>query len=197
MANNKKNNNNSNNKKNEKKDNVKIESKKTVNTNIKKESKKIEKVSNGIDDSFSHILGVAAFIVVIFTLFYFLSAYISRESRDTEEEETSISYSDIILGRSFDMSDEKYYVLYYDQSNEDLVNDYSSIIGGYSSIETPLYVVDMSSAFNKKFSSDSSNRDAESAEDLKINGSTLILFNNKKIENYYEGDEEIKEVLSK
>ena len=165
--------------------------------NNKKESKKIEEVSSGINDSFTRILGVAAFIVVIFTFFYFLSAYITRESREEDKEETSISYKDIVLGRSFDMGDEKYYVLYYDKSNEEIADDYSSLINGYSSPEIPMYVVDMSSAFNKSFSSDSSNKDAVAAKDLKINGSTLILFNDKKIENYYEGDEEIKEVLSK
>ena len=58
-----------------------------------------------------------------------------------------------------------------------------------------IYYVDMSNALNKKFASDTGNSSATKADELKINGPTLIRFANNKIVEYVEGVEKIADYL--
>ena len=51
-----------------------------------------------------------------------------------------------------------------------------------------LYTVDMNEAFNKEYISESSNRKANNAGELKISGTTLIHFKDNKIVEYLTED---------
>ena len=62
-------------------------------------------------------------------------------------------------------------------------------------VETPLYKVDMSKSENSKFASTTSNKKANNANELKINGKTLIKISNGKIKDYIEGSKNIEEYL--
>lgn len=166
----------------------------------KKEAKKIETVVSNDNDKISNVLLVSACILLIFSIFYGVTVFMTRDSRKTDDKkETTISYYNILLGSSFDKkSDEDYYVIYYDMSDSEIYSTYSQMVGKYrSSGELSLYDVDMSSEFNNSYVSDTSNREATNASELKINGPTLIKFSNGKIAEYYEGDTEISGVLSK
>ena len=59
-----------------------------------------------------------------------------------------------------------------------------------------LYSVDMNDPINTKYKSDSSNPNLTNATELKINGPTLIKFNNKKVEEYIEGTDSIIDYLN-
>ena len=55
----------------------------------------------------------------------------------------------------------------------------------------------MSSAFNKKYKTDGeSNKNPMNVSDFKINGITLIKVENKKIVEYIEGEEAVKNYLN-
>ena len=62
--------------------------------------------------------------------------------------------------------------------------------------DSHIYYVDMNNALNKSFVSDESNSSASSAEELKINGPTLINFADGKIVEYVEGKDRIIDYLS-
>ena len=72
------------------------------------------------------MLIIVLVVIVVLGLFYLLTLYITNknstdDSKDTSaSEETVISYDEIVLGRSFSMDDERYVVLYYDKSDEDI-----------------------------------------------------------------------------
>ena len=60
----------------------------------------------------------------------------------------------------------------------------------------PIYTVDMSSTFNKKYTSDKSNKNVEKLEDLQISGPTLIEFEDGEVTEYIEGEDAIREHLT-
>ena len=104
----------------------------------------------------------------------------------------------VVLGNSFDIDEDNYYVLYYDMSDENLKSSYTNMITTYEEIDThlPIYTVDMSSTFNKKYVSDEANRDVSQVEDLMISGPTLIEFDSSRVVEYVEGKDDIQQKLN-
>ena len=107
---------------------------------------------------------------------------------------SDIKFDEILIGRSFSLSDDTYYVLYYEFEDEEISSDLSSLAYNYrsSSKEISLYTVNMSDAFNSSFLSDESNKDATKASELKISGPTLIKFVDGKISRYVEDMNDIE-----
>jgi len=178
--------------------------KKKKQENQKDNLKKIEKAGSFDSDIWGKVfivLGILCFLCA----FYLLTIYITnKNSTDTtsndkkEAEETVISYDEIMVGRSLDMSDGDYFVLYYDMSDENISGTYSSLVSGYKSKEDHLniYVVDMSSSFNKPYATDKeSNKNPSKASEILVNGPTLIKVSNKQVSDYVEGEESITNYL--
>lgn len=162
---------------------------------------KIESV-NGFDGDVFHIIRVVAIILIVFCLFYGLTVLITKNgdtktTKNTTAKDNSISYTDIMLGRSFSMPEEEYLVLYYDKSNSDLISAFSSAVSNYRGEENSytLYTVDMSNEFNKKYESSESNRLPKDAQELAISGPTLIHFSKGIVVDYLEGKEAILEFI--
>ncbi len=174
--------------------------KKTAKANKKvKTTQNRKEILDSVSDehSLKNIIKCIVIVLAIFGIMYLITLLILKKSSldyiSKEPEKTSIQYSEILVGTSFDKKDKEYLVLYYDRSSDD-AGTYEGFYSDYKAKDEhlPIYYVDMSSTFNKQASSDSSNKDATSAEELKINGATLIRFVNNKIEDYFEGEEEIK-----
>lgn len=177
-----------------------------------KENKNIKKIDGigGLDSEIWSKIFIVIIVFVVLGLFYLLTLYITnKDSKDnnkkdnSSETKTSISYDNILLGSSFSMSDEDYLVIYYDKSNEELSNTYSSLVSNYGmgsegAVDTmKIYTVDMSSAFNKTYiTTEEPNRFASNASELLINGPTLIHFSNHAIAEYMQGEDEITSYLS-
>ena len=170
-----------------------------------KKNKKDEKVIETKDitetklwSSFFIILAVICF----FCLFYLLTLYITRDDSkndpNAEDSEVVISKEKTIVGRSLNMKDGEYYVIFYDGSNEEVTGVYDSLVSNYrtNSPDMSIYYVDMSSSFNKNYAtSEESNKNPNSAADFKINGPTLIKVSDHKVVEYYEGEGAIKNII--
>ncbi|MBQ6135289.1 MAG: hypothetical protein IJI60_03120 [Bacilli bacterium] len=141
-------------------------------------------------------------VVIVFLAFYLLTVYITNsrttKKKNTETEEEKVSSSEILLGRSFAMSDGEYLVLYYDSSKEEastceeLFTNYEASHG-----ENSIYFVDMNRGFNKAHQTEGeSNKNPSSAEELSINGPTLIKVQEKKSVDYIEGIDSITNYLN-
>ena len=120
-----------------------------------------------------------------------------RFDYDTKENVT-FSYDEILLGRSLSMQDDEYLVLLYDKSDEKQSEIYDQLYNDYKNKEEHLsiYYVDMSSGLNKKFSTTGeSNKNPADVSDFLINGPTLIRVNNHIVQDYYEGEENIKSII--
>ena len=170
-------------------------SKSKTRTKKRNESKKIEEVisdDSTLMDKFFIIAGVILFLLC----FYILTVYITNKNSDDTKETTKtveISKDTIILGRSLSMGKGDYYVLYCENY---LMETYNEIINNYSG-ELPIYKVDMSDAFNSKYStSEESNKNPSKVSEFKINGPTLIKVSNKKVVEYIEGEDAIRTNLN-
>lgn len=107
--------------------------------------------------------------------------------------ENKIDYEYINVGTVFNRSDKTYYVMFDDYSTNISYDLYIDSL--LNEVETPLYKVDMSKSENSKFASTTSNKKANNANELKINGKTLIKISNGKIKDYIEGSKNIEEYL--
>ena len=173
---------------------------KSMNKNRKniQTSKEVLKNTSS-DDELKKGIKCVVIVLVIFGLMYLLTVLILKKSSTDyitkDKENTSIQYSEILAGTSFNKKDNEYLVLFYDMSDDD--SKYSSISSDYEAKEEhlPIYYVDLSNVLNKSIVSEESNKDAKNAEELKINGGTLIKFNTEGIIDYIEGEEAISNYL--
>ena len=157
--------------------------------------------NDSFDTNISDKLIVATVILVIFALFYLLTVFITnnhKEKTDDNKDTSTFNYSNIVIGRSFDMKDEDYIVLYYDKNDEEVSSKMQSLVSSYKnkSDHYPIYTVNMGDAINKNKKSDTSNPNAKNIDELAIADSTLIHFSNGSIIDYVEGSDEISSYLS-
>lgn len=174
--------------------------KRKSNQRKSRESKKIESINNYDTDIWTKIF-VAMGVICFLFAFYLLTLYITNKNtnkKKEDKEEVTISTDNIIVGRSLSMSDEDYYVIFYDKGDEEISNTYNEVVSHqkYSGDGKKIYTVDMSSGFNKKYlTTEESNKMPATASEFKINGPTLILVSNHSVSDYIEGEESIKDYL--
>lgn len=172
------------------------------NTKEKNNAKKIEN-SGSFETDFYKILYIVLGVVCVFCLFYLLTVFITNKNSDSsnkkDEDEVSISLDSTIVGRSLSMSEEKYYVLYYETKNEEVADKYNPIVSSYNykndEGHIKLYTVDMSDAINKSYASTESNSAPKVESEIKINGTTLILVEKGNVVDYIEDQNRIEELL--
>ena len=149
--------------------------KKQILKNIEKNTK--DNKSKGEKDVFFKFITTLVVLVLLGILVYFLIGvfytkeidFKSDNKKDTKEDVT-IDNSTITLGQIFDQAEDEYYVLVYD------VNDDKSII--------PIWM--------QVFTSNNSKATIYKV-DLKVKSPTLIKINNKKVSEYIEGEDSIKD----
>ena len=174
----------------------------------KKKTKKIKKVEEVQEEEFVTTLTKklwAVFGILLFLLmFYLLAVHITNKNSDddstkksTTPSEVSISYNDIILGRSLDMSDDDYLVVCYDYRDEEINNTLGSLVSSYRNKEDGLkiYSIDMSSSFNKKYVGENANTNPSNVNDMVINGPTLMKISNHEVVDYIQGQSDIENYL--
>lgn len=177
----------------------------TKNVNKKKKtnqtSKEVLKNSYG-NDELKNGIKCVVIVLVIFAIMYLLTLLILKKASTDyitkDNEKTSIQYSEILAGTSFDKKDNEYLVLFYDMNEDEKEKyTYANLVSNYEAKDEhlPIYYVDLSSALNKSVVSEESNKNAKSAEELKINGATLIKFNTEGIVEYIEGKDSISDYL--
>ena len=170
----------------------------------RKMHEKVDSMPSSFDGNFKQIFIVALVVAVVLVAFYFITVYILSHDTSTSDiinakpAEADIQYQEILAGNSFSIDKDHYYVLYYDMSSDVAKSTYTNMITTYEDMGTqvPIYTVDMSSAFNKKYVSDTSNDSVDDLSDLKISGPTLIEFEDGDVVHYIEGQEAIQEKLN-
>ena len=173
---------------------------KKKNQEAKEQAKKIEEVGE-FNADFKHIFWVVGSIIVFFLVFYLLTVYLTNRgdtsSTSTSVGEGTISYTDIMAGRSFSMPENEYLVVYYDRENTEVLTTLSLAVSGYRAKEEHLtiYTVDMSNSFNKGYVSEEGNPSVANVSELKINGPTLIHFKDGSVSEYIEGQDNVASYL--
>lgn len=166
----------------------------------KKKNNKMEETSNQYN--VKSIIVLIVCVLVVFLGFYLFTLHMTKKSDTSTEEETndevSISYDTILLGQSLSMSDDSYYVLFYDFSDDGTSSIYENLFTNYKSKdEISIYRVDMSSGFNKSYlNEEESNSSPSSISEFSIKGATLMKIENHEVVDYVEGEGNITNLLS-
>lgn len=163
----------------------------------KRERNKKEEVTK--QDEIKSTLKTVAMVLVFLGVMYLMMLGLEKigvfeKGYTAPSHETNLDYEYINIGTVFNRSDKTYYVLFDDYSNNISYNKYVDEVIS-TKLSDPVYKVDMSKNMNSKYKSDEPNREASKADELKINGITLIKINNGKIDMYLTGNEEIEEYI--
>jgi len=174
-------------------------------TNTKKDKKKnvsVPKTKSYLQEKEISNVKKAVILFLIFTVlfvaFYFITVYITNKGSveyitNKSVAEGTISYQEILAGQTFNMSESEYYVLFYDESDEDLKSEITNYITTYKEKEDAisLYTVDYSNGFNKYVVSEEEKTDATNSKELQIKGTTLIKIKDSQISEYTSNYDEI------
>ena len=142
------------------------------------------------------IIIIVVAVVLLVGMYFLTTVILNKDSDDNSKiTENAIQYDEILAGESFNQSEDEYYVIYYDSSNEYSV--ISSLISSYqlNNTETKLYSVDISNGINSKYVTDGKivTKDASS---LRVKDTTLIKFNDSEVSKVITDVNEITRVLN-
>lgn len=152
---------------------------------------------NGLPSEVKKTIIIIVVAVVLLVGMYFLTTVILNKDSDDNSKitENAIQYDEILAGESFNQSEDEYYVIYYDSSNEYSV--ISSLISSYqlNSSDTKLYSVDLADGMNKKYVTDG-NIVTDNASSLRVKDTTLLKFNNGEVSEVITDTNEITSFLN-
>lgn len=164
----------------------------------KRQRNKVKFTSNE-DKAKSTIISIVS-IVGFLALFYLLALGLEKlgvfdEGYNKPIRNTEISYTDILIGETFNREEKEYLVLFdtFGDKTNDVYVEY--MFNKYEKLGT--YKVDMSILPNSKYLSDEVNKKPKTVSDLKINDITLIRIKNGVVAEYLTGSEEISKYLEK
>ena len=161
---------------------------------MKKNNVKIK--SNKLPDEVKRaIIIVIVFVLLLVAMYFLTTKILESDNEDNKVTENAIQYNEILAGSSFNQSEEDYYVIYYDRSDE--YSNYESLISSYqlNSMGTKLYSVDLSSGMNKKYLTEG-NIVTKSANELRVKATTLLRFKDNKVTEVITDTNKIIEFLN-
>ena len=142
------------------------------------------------------IIIIVVAVVLLVGMYFLTTVILNKDSDDNSKiTENAIQYDEILAGESFNQSEDEYYVIYYDSSNEYSV--ISSLISSYqlNSSDTKLYSVDLADGMNKKYVTDG-NIVTDNASSLRVKDTTLLKFNNAEVSEVITDTNEITSFLN-
>ena len=159
--------------------------------------KKCLNSKKGLNDEVKKTIIIIVVAVILLVAMYFLTTFILNND-DTEEEritENTIQYDEILAGQSFNQSDDEYYVIYYDSTDE--YSTIGSLISSYqlNNTDVKLYSVDLSNGMNSKYVTDS-DVVTHNASSLKVKDTTLLRFEDGEVVETITDLDEITEFLN-
>ena len=142
------------------------------------------------------IIIIVVAVVLLVGMYFLTTVILNKDSDDNSKiTENAIQYDEILAGESFNQSEDEYYVIYYDSSNEYSV--ISSLISSYqlNNSDTKLYSVDLADGMNKKYVTNG-NIVTDNASSLRVKDTTLLKFNNGEVSEVITDTNEITNFLN-
>lgn len=165
----------------------------------KQKTKRSISSSNKMDDSVKKVIIIIVCVVLFFGFMYFLTTRIIEKNENTSKKQTSetttIQYDKILAGEAFNQAQEEYFVIFYDESSDDMT--FKSMISTYQSKTdvTRLYSVDLNHGMNKKYKTED-DINTSSPSELKVKTNTLLRFKEGKVTEVITDSDKINEYLS-
>lgn len=191
---------NQNSKSNTKKEKKKIKERENKRKNTTKGKEIMQRIDTTSSKESKKMLLILSVLIVILAVFYLIVSLATGKIKLNETTEAEIQYSEILAGSTFKQNADEYLVLYYDYTMENAA-DYTSLVSTYTQKEESLalYTVDLSRKFNTTYikkDNEESNKNPTTAKELKLSNPTLIKIKDKKVTEYIEGYEQIKNYMS-
>ena len=164
----------------------------------KANKKKIYNAKNNIEygveiKKLAIILGII--ILILGILYLIVSIFITKDfklfsNNKTENTpvESTIQYSEILAGETFNRKESEYYVIFSD-STKNYYQIYKTMMDGQT--DKKIYMVDIKNPLNTAFISDETNPNVQKASDLKVKDNTMIKISNGKNVSYIEDKNQI------
>ena len=172
--------------------------KKGMNIRYKSRKRERNKYNPSEEEGLKSNIKVVVGAIIFFGLMYLLALGLGKlglfEAGYTAPQgDTTTDYEYIPIGTVFNRSESEYFVLFDDYSTKISYDVYIETLANNS--KTKVYKVDMGKKANAKYKGEKANPKATRAEDLSINGITLIKITNGKIRDYVQGSDKIEEYL--
>ena len=171
-----------------------------------------KKTSYDNDNQLISLFKIIGVLVIIFGLFYGLTAWrtMDKTKKTNEETETEIQYDEILIGTIMNQTANEYYVLVADLNADDY-SKYETYVSSFeNSTKLRIYTSDSKNIFNRSYISDTTNAskyvNKTSIKDITFSDDCLVhvkkVKNKKgnkenKIVDVFIGEEKILEQLSK
>lgn len=148
-----------------------------------------KEVKNGIILTIS----VLVFLIIVYFVIAFIKGEIKSNEQDTQTDQLSLSYSNMITASNiFNQNEEEYYVILF--SNNDAFEVIKNTLSSYSG-DKKLYKVNIDEPINRSVKGKNVNEHASTYEELKVDKTTLIKINNKQIVSFITNTSEIVNAL--
>lgn len=157
------------------------------NTNNIESAKKINLES----ESSKFIVILLCIVVFIGVLWLANTLKNNKKEAEPETKESTINYSEVIVGNMLDQKPEKYMVYAYVKEVED-----SNKIEQLLYYKEHVYKLNLDKAYNLPALSETSNFKGEISK-IRFKGVTLLIIEKGKIKEFYEGSENILKYLNK
>lgn len=147
------------------------------------------------------------FLIVIIGIFAGVLFFINGNlvTKDLKEDETTtttteVEYDETLLTADsvFNIKDKTYYVLFYDETDDDEKTYAEEFITKFKESKTPLYKVNLWDLMNKKYydKNGTENIKPTSKDDLLLTRTTLIKFKKNKVVSFITDKNEIGKTLT-
>lgn len=177
---------------------MKPQRKETSKTKTTKQRELLKTPGAETSDEIKKLLIVVAVVVGVVLVFYLFTGLKTGDIKLPEGNkttETTIQYSKILAGETFNQVPNDYLVVFYDSSSTDASTISSAVDAYKDKNKYAIYTVDLNDGFNKSIVSDTNNEEAQSAEDLKVTSTTLIKIHDGKNVDFISGTTNVEEYL--
>jgi hypothetical protein len=137
------------------------------------------------------LLGTIAFLTLVYIITAIITGEINlkKDKKEDEPTETSIQYSEILAGETFNRPESEYYVIFYKFDNKDAVT-VQTILDNYAQKENAIkiYRVDLTNSFNQSIYTDGiAVLNVNNVSNLKVKDYSLIKVKSGKNISHLEG----------
>lgn len=151
-----------------------------------------KEVKDGIIITITVLLSI---VLVYFLIGFIMTGEVGPLKSNKKTTTTNVSseptelYEDMIIAsKTFEKPENEYMVIFF--SEKDIKDSLKTALSSYNK-ETKLYKVNKDEAINRFVISEEENPNATTSSELKINKTTLIVINNKKIVSYVTNEDDI------
>jgi len=168
--------------------------KRKIKKNISKKEINYGKENTYFNDEFKRLALIVGIILGIFIVAYLIiGIFVTKEIKwfqgnNEKDEVTTIQYTTILAGETFNQNADEYYVIFADSEGYNYAT-YQTLIN--NNLDKKIYLVDLDNPLNNKYISEESDSSVQNASNLKVKDNTLIKISNKNNVLYIEGKDNI------